>query len=80
MSNITLQHFDGELRPLDRLSIQNIKEYANMVGAEYQLITGKPFRKHLTSPCQKVYMIDEVWDKYNDVLMLDIDMLSLIHI
>lgn len=76
MKNIILQHFDGELRPLDKLSMKNIQAYAEMVGAEYKLIVGKPFRQHLTAPCQKVYMIDEVWDKYNDVLMLDIDMFA----
>ena len=71
-----MQHFDGKLRDLDKLSIKNIQEYAEMVGAEYRLIRGKPFRKHLTSPCQKVYMIDEEWDEYDDVLMLDIDMFA----
>jgi len=76
MKNLIMQHFDGELRPLDELSITNIQEYAKMVGAEYQLIRGKPFRKHLTSPCQKVHMIDEKWDDYDQVLMLDIDMFA----
>ena len=59
MVNIILQHFDGELRELDYLSIENIKQYAKMVGAEYKLITGKPFDKNLTAPCQKVYMIEK---------------------
>jgi len=76
MVNIILQHFDGELRPLDKLSIENIQQYAKMVGAEYQLITGKPFRKYLTAPCQKVHMLHEKWDEYDDVLMLDIDMFA----
>ena len=76
MTNIILQHFDGELRELDKLSIKNIQNYAKMVGAEYRLITGKPFRKHLTSPCQKVYMLDSEFDKYDQVLMLDIDMFA----
>lgn len=71
--NIILQHFDGELRELDKLSIANIKEYAFIIGADYELFQGKPFRKHLTSPCQKVYCIDEHWDNYENVLMLDID-------
>lgn len=74
--NIILQHFDGDLRELDKLSIENIKKYAKMVGAEYQLIRGKPFRKHLTAPCQKVHLIDEKWDGYDQVLMLDIDMFA----
>lgn len=74
--NIILQHFDGDLRPLDEKSVENIMEYADMVGAEYRLVRGKPFRKHLTSPCQKVYMLDEEFDKYDQVLMLDIDMFA----
>lgn len=74
--NIILQHFDGELRPLDKLSIENIKQYANTVGAEYKLILGRPFRKHLTGPCQKVHIISEEFDGYDKVLMLDIDMFA----
>lgn len=74
--NIILQHFDGDLRPLDEKSIENIMAYADMVGAEYRLIRGKPFRKHLTSPCQKVYMLDKEFDEYDQVLMLDIDMFA----
>ena len=76
MKNIILQHFDGDLRPLDKLSKQNIEAYAKMVGADYELVTGKPFRRQLTSPCQKVYMLDEKYDKYDQVLMLDIDMFA----
>ena len=74
--NIILQHFDGNLRPLDEKSVENIMAYADMVGAEYRLVRGRPFRKHLTSPCQKVYMLDEEWDDYDQVLMLDIDMFA----
>ena len=74
--NIVLQHFDGELRPLDKLSMENMKMYALEHDAEYKLITGKPFRKHLTGACQKVYMLDEEFDKYDKVLMVDIDMFA----
>ena len=74
--NIILQHFDGELRPLDKLSKENIEAYAKMVGADYELIRGKPFRSHLTSACQKVFMLDECFDKYDQVLMIDIDMFT----
>ena len=38
MTNIILQHFDGKLRELDVLSVDNIKKYAEMVGAEYHLV------------------------------------------
>ena len=67
---------DGELRPLDKLSMRNMRQYAEMVGAEYELVTGKPFRKHLTGACQKVYMLDEKYDEYDQVLMVDIDMFA----
>lgn len=75
-ANIILQHFDGNLRDLDKLSIDNISAYAKMIDADYELITGKPFRQHLTSPCQKVYMLDKRFDDWENVLMLDIDMFT----
>ena len=74
--NIILQHMDGDLRPLDKLSMQNMAQYAKMVGAEYELVIGKPFREHLTGACQKVYMLDERYDAYDKVLMVDIDMFA----
>lgn len=73
MKNIILQHFDGNLKELESLSSENIKEYASRVGADYELVTGKPFREHLTAPCQKAFCIDSHWDNYDNVLMLDID-------
>ncbi len=73
MKNIILQHFDGKLRELDILSMENISAYAKTIGAEYELVEGKPLGKNLTSPCQKAYCIDSHWDKYDNVLMLDID-------
>lgn len=74
--NIILQHFAGELRELDKLSIENIKKYAQQVGADYELILGHPFRSHLTAPCQKVIFLDEKYDSYDKTLMLDIDMFA----
>lgn len=76
MTNIILQHFAGELRELDKLSIQNIQEYANRIDVEYELVLGYPFRLFLTPPCQKAVLIDEKYDKYDKVLMLDIDMFA----
>ena len=37
--NIILQHMDGPLRPLDVASMHNMKQYAKMVGAEYELVS-----------------------------------------
>lgn len=74
MANLILQHFNGKLRELDQLSVDNIKAYAERIGAEHKLIGGKPFRENLTNPCQKAIIIDEQWDDYDNVLMLDPDM------
>ena len=74
--NIILQHYNGTLGELENLSVENIKEYAARLGVQYELIRGKPFREHLTSPCQKVFMLDRRFDEYDDVLMLDIDMFA----
>ena len=74
MRNLILQHFDGNLRPLDYESQWNIMDYADMIDADYKLVLGKPFRQHLTNACQKVHMIHEEFDDWDNVLMLDIDM------
>lgn len=74
MRNIILQHFDGEMRSLDYESMWNIMDYADMVDADYKLVLGKPFRENLTNACQKVHMLHEDFDDWDNVLMLDIDM------
>lgn len=76
MKNIILQHFTGKLRPLDKLSIENIQAYAERINVEYQFVEGQLFREHLTAPCQKMHILDSKWDDYDDVLMLDIDMFT----
>lgn len=76
MKNIILQHFTGKLRPLDKLSVENISAYAKRIGADYQFVEGQLFREHLTPPCQKVHILTEKWDEYDNVLMLDIDMFA----
>jgi len=72
--NIILQHFTGKLRTLDKLSVENIKAYAERIGVDYSFVEGQVFREHLTPPCQKAFILDEKWDEYDNVLMLDIDM------
>lgn len=74
--NIILQHFDGELRELERLSMENVSAYAKRIGAVYELVKGNPLSENLTPPCQKVYCIDSHWDKYDNVLMLDMDVFT----
>lgn len=76
MKNIILQHWTGELKELEKLSLDNIRKYADYCGAEHELLLGDVFMKGVTSPCQKVHMLDEKWDDYDMVVMLDIDMFT----
>lgn len=76
MKNIILQHWTGELNELVKLSSSNILKYAKKVGAEYKFLRGNIFRPNLAPPCQKLYMLDEVFDEYDIVVMLDPDMFT----
>lgn len=75
-NNIILQHWNGDLNELTELSVNNIRQYARRIGADYELIRGKPFRSHLTSPCQKVHCISNDFAWYDQVLMLDPDVFT----
>lgn len=74
MKNIILQHWTGGLGPLELASKENIEKYALQCNAEYQLIEGNQFRSWLSPPCQKLIMLDERFDQYEDVCMVDMDM------
>ena len=76
MKNIILQHWTGELRELEKLSLKNIQKYAEFCGAEHQLIRGDLFMPNLAAQCQKVHILDEVWDEYDYVVMMDLDMFT----
>jgi len=71
--NIILQHYNGQPKELEKLSFENIKNYAHLIGADHEVVPNKPFREHLTNPCQKAFCIDQYWDNYDNVLMLDPD-------
>ena len=72
--NIILQHWTGAMNELGTLSSANISKYAEKVGADYRLLLGDVFRPWLSPPMQKLYMLDEAFDEYDVVVMLDIDM------
>jgi hypothetical protein len=76
MRNIILQHYTGNLGELEKLSIANMSKYAERIGAQYKFIQGDVFRKNMSPPCQKMYMLDPIWDEYDYVAMADIDMFA----
>lgn len=79
MKNIILQHWTGEMNELGTLSSANISRYADKIGADYKLLRGDVFRENLKTPwppVQKLHMLDEEFDDYDMVVMLDIDMFT----
>lgn len=87
MKNIILQHFHpmrpkvieemqqrgGKLPFIVEKSVENIKKYAEKLGAEYRLLNGEPFQKGLRAQCQKCAAINEEYDDYDVVVVLDTD-------
>ena len=74
MKNIILQHWSGPMIELTERSSENISNYANKVGGEYQLLIGDVFQAGLSNPMQKLHMLSEDFDQYDIVVMLDADM------
>lgn len=76
MKNIILQHWSGEINKLTRLSSANISRYAEKIGADYKLLLGNVFHPTLNPPCQKMHMLNEEFDQYDMVVMIDADMFT----
>lgn len=78
MKNIILQHWAGPLNELVLKSTESIGEYAKQIGADYEFIRGYPFMPRiahkLDAPCQKLIYLDEKYDEYDYVVMVDADM------
>lgn len=73
---IIIQHWAGEIPPIVLLSIASMRAYAAQIGAEYRLLTGLCFEPRLSPPCQKIAMLQPEFDAYEDVAMVDADMLA----
>jgi len=58
---------------LETLSSINIERYAKSIGTEYRLLRGDLFKKGLVPQCQSLFMLDESFDGYDTVVMLDMD-------
>ena len=80
MKNIILQHWFGPMNELVEKSSQNISDYAKRIGADYELVRGIVFKPRIAHkmdiPCQKLVYLDEKYDEYDNVLMLDADMFA----
>ena len=71
--NIILQHYDGQLPNWGIFARDTMIKYAEAIGAKYELVTGNPVGWWHGPYAQKMVMLDEKYDEYEQVLMLDMD-------
>lgn len=68
----------GPMNELVEKSTESIKAYAESIGADYEFIRGVVFMPRiahkLDAPCQKLIYLDEKYDDYDYVVMVDADM------
>ncbi len=74
MNRLVLQHYTGTLGEVEKLSVGNIQKFAARFDAEYRFLEGNVFSPELSAPMQKLVMLDERFDDYDVVVMMDADM------
>lgn len=84
--NLIMQHWQGELPYWAKRCHDSVVKYADKVGAEYLLYDGYPMKRFFPNHIwqhrkpdqvvQKLWFFAEEFDKYEYVLMLDMDMLA----
>jgi hypothetical protein len=73
MDNIILQHFDGKLPDWAKVAKKTVERYALEIGVDYEHVVGTPCGKEQGPYTQKMHMLNEKYDDYDQVLMLDMD-------
>jgi len=74
--NLILQHFEGTMPEWAYYCEKTVKRYAEMTGADYQLIRGFPMGKELGFTPQKLCLLLEKYDEYDQVCMIDMDTIA----
>ena len=84
MNNLILQHWNNlgkSSMPVWAERAQNsIKKFAKAINVEYQQVHGWPMGEFRGAVCQKLALLLEDYDEYDEVLMLDMDMIATKHI
>lgn len=76
MKNIILQHFAGPMPEWAYLAERTMKRYAEKTGADYKLVRGFPMGENLKFSSQKLCMLLEEYDEYDQVCMIDMDTIA----
>ena len=74
MRNLILQYWTGPLPEWARLAMKSIELYAKDISVDYQLVSGWPLGEFRGTVSQKICLVKEEYDSYDNVLMLDTDM------
>jgi len=79
--NLIFQHWvnlnnSNTLPRWAEIAMGSIRSYAEHVGSDYILVDGYPLGKERGVVAQKLFMLDEKFDEYDDVLLLDTDMVA----
>lgn len=74
--NLLVQHYQGPPNELVRASSNNMRDYAQRMGADYMLLTGWPLDSRLTLPCQKLAVLMPRFDAWDTVVVVDTDMFA----
>jgi hypothetical protein len=75
-NNIILQHWNGDLPEWAKVAKKTVERYAEVIGCQYELVTGYPLGEKLGPNSQKLVYITEKYDQYEKVLMLDMDVMA----
>ena len=62
--NIVLQHWDGDLPDWAVIARDSVKNYAEKIGVEYELVIGNPMGKVHGAHTQKLVYIKEKYENW----------------
>ena len=71
--DLIVQHWDGRLPKWGAVARDSMEKYAEAIGADYRMTSGTPFGNKIGPYFQKLHMLSEEFDGYNNVLLLDMD-------
>lgn len=74
--NLILQHFAGPMPDWAYLAEKTMRRYAKRTGADYKLVRGFPMGEKLSFTPQKLCMLLEEYDEYDQVCMIDMDTIA----
>lgn len=74
--NLILQHFAGPMPSWAYLAEKTMRKYAEQTGAEYRLIRDFPMGEKLGFTPQKLCLLLEEYDEYDQVCMIDMDTIA----